>query len=176
MLISPRTAIAEGWVVFPSWMTDEQKEKSIQPNAIDFTIDRVYEIDFNTPCYIGEDKKTMRKTHEIFSGDNDTWSLTPGQYDFMSDFYVSLPEGVAVEVIARSTFVRNGFFITTGLWDSGFKGPAGGVLHSAGAAQIHRHVRVGQLKFIRSDKGGLYNGGYNTDAGVHWTNTLNQGN
>jgi len=171
MFISPKTAIEEGWVKFPDWMTEKQREKCIQPNALDFTIDNIRRINMLSPCYIGEDSKTMRQSYEMQPKDG-IWLLERGDYDFMSDFYVDIPEGVAVEVIARSTFVRNGIFITTGLWDSGFKGPAGGVLNVAGTANIQQHVRVGQLKFLKSEKGGVYAGGYNTDAGVHWQTTI----
>lgn len=170
MFINPQLAIEQQWVKFPEWMTPEQQTKCIQPNALDFTIDRVAELT-NTPCRIGEDKSEIIHRKQIsFFPEAGWWKLHEGSYDFMSDFYVDLPVGVAALVIIRSTFNRNGLFVTTGLWDSGFKGHIAGVLHNrVGRIEVQQHVRVGQVAFVSSDKTDvMYAGGYNTQQGTHW--------
>ena len=158
-------------------MDEKQREKCVQPNALDFTVDQISKI-IQTPCSIGEDAKLMRQQSVCIPTIVDTresvahWELDVGSYDFMSNFYVDLPEGVAAIVATRSTFIRNGLFVTTGLWDSGFKGPAGGVLHNPVAhARIAEHVRIAQLIFVQTDRNGMYAGGYNTAANQHWTET-----
>lgn len=169
MFINPKHAIQEGWVTFPEWMSEDFKQKCIQPNALDFTVDSVYFIG-DDEFKISEEGKHMRTQSkmETFEGN---FLLSKGCYDAMSDFYVNVPEGVAAHLITRSTFNRNGLFIQSGLYDSGFKGNCGFVIYNmGGSATIAPHTRIGQLIFTTSeDSGKLYAGGYNTEAGQHWT-------
>ncbi len=169
MFINPKHAIAEGWVTFPDWMSEDFKQKCIQPNALDFTVDSVYIIgdDVFTISEAGKTMRTQVKL-ETFEGN---FVLAQGCYDAMSDFYVNVPEGVAAHLITRSTFNRNGVFIQSGLYDSGFKGNCGFVIYNIGGSTvITPGTRIGQLIFTTSeDSGKLYAGGYNTEAGQHWT-------
>lgn len=174
MFINPRTAIKEGWVKYPEWMSIEQQEKCLQPNALDWTVDDMSEINNQSWFAISENKKTMRDLIKIHPNSVNCWSLSPGRcYDIMSDFYISVPAGIAALLITRSTFVRNGVFIQSGIFDSGYEGPAGAVLFNMGGSTlIEPHTRIAQIAFVKSESNGLYAGGYNTDAGVHWTETL----
>lgn len=169
MLISPKTAIEKGWVKFPEWMDDEFRAKCIQPNALDITVDKLFSLNDHTSFVISETEKKMRGVTEVATDDGH-WALMPkASYDFASDFYVDVPAGVAVMFIIRSTFNRNGLFITTGLYDSGFQGAAAGVLHNrSGAAFIAPHTRIAQMMLVTSDSVGMYAGGYNHAQGTHW--------
>ena len=98
------------------------------------------------------------------------WSISSHSvYDGMSDIYVELPEGVAAMLIIRSTFNRNGLFLTSGLYDSGYKGHLGFALHNRADAQarVAPGTRVGQVIFVSSDSAGMYAGGWNHDQGTH---------
>lgn len=182
MFINPNHAIAEGWVKFPEWMSEEFQQKCIQPNALDFTVDHVFNIANTDTFMISEDNKKMRSQvmiapHQYYDKEwpetegPQYWQLTPGCYDAMSDFYVTVPEGIAAHLITRSTFNRNGVFIQSGLYDSGFKGNCGFVIYNMGGnTEIAPHTRIGQLIFTKSEPSGVvYAGGYNTEAGQHWT-------
>lgn len=183
MFINPKVAIEQGWVKFPEWMSEEFKQKCIQPNALDFTIDRLFSVKPTDKFMISENAKTMRSNVEVpicmyygaewpeNGGELTYWDLEVGCYDAMSDFYVEVPEGVAAWLITRSTFNRNGTFIQSGLYDSGFKGNCGFVLYNmGGVASIAPRTRIGQLIFVKSEASGImYAGGYNTEAGQHWT-------
>jgi deoxycytidine triphosphate deaminase len=91
----------------------------------------------------------------------------------MSDFYVSVPEKVAGDLIIRSTLNRCGLALNSGLWDSGFKGNLGAIIYNrtSGQFRLMPHTRVCQLKFIMSDSSGMYAGGYNREMGKHWLDT-----
>jgi deoxycytidine triphosphate deaminase len=169
MFINPKHAIAEGWVKFPEWMPEEFQQRCIQPNALDFTVDHMYGIN-DDQFQISEAGKLMRTQYPLAQVDG-MFHLNKGCYDAMSDFYVTVPEGVAAHLITRSTFNRNGLFIQSGLYDSGFRGNCGFVIYNmGGSAVIAPHTRIGQLIFTTSeDSGKLYAGGYNTEAGQHWT-------
>lgn len=180
MFINPKIAIEKGWIKFPNWMDENFRNKCIQPNAIDFTLDKVFTVSVNDDFVISETTKKMRgnsilepRVMTLMSGQQrfdgqPGWELCDGLYDCLSDFYVDLPDGVAAMLVPRSTFVRNGLFWTSGLYDSGFKGHIGGILHNrAGVACIKPNTRVGQIIFIQSDSAGLYSGGWNHDAGTN---------
>lgn len=168
MLANPLEMIARGFVIN---MTNQSKQ--VQPNAIDFTVDKIQLIgagDTYNRCVIGEDTKVMSTQSPIWS-DNDGWfELLPNRaYDISSKMYVEIPEGYAAVLVLRSTFVRNGMTLVSGLYDSGFKGNIGCVLHTnSSQPRIEEGVRIGQIIFIESKSAGVYAGGYNTTDGNHW--------
>jgi deoxycytidine triphosphate deaminase len=172
MFISPTTAIEKGWVTHPQCTTlDDFKQRSfVSPNAIDFTLDRLFTIDDTKEFIISETYKQMRCGDEQ-STNQGYWTLGANSvYDGMSDFYVTVPDGVAALVVVRSTFNRNGIFITTGLWDSGYVGAVGMAIHNrSGVALIAPHTRIGQLIFVASENAGTYLGGYNHKINTHYS-------
>jgi len=179
MYISPKTAINEGWITHPNCNTYEDwiDHKFVSPNAIDFTIDKLFNIDEKKTFIISEHGKTMRGGKEMqpvkidnMTGDVDWWTLNEHQvYDMTSDFYVDIPEGVCCELIIRSTFSRNGIYLTSGIFDSHFSGHIGCALHNrSGVSIIGKGTRIGQIKFVKSDNALKYAGGYSHDKGTDW--------
>lgn len=168
-LISPKVAIEKGWI-----KGIENPEKQIQPNALDFTIDNLFKIDEDKPFIISEESKTMRGGDKVDPVEG-YWELDGHSvYDGLSNIYVDLPEGVACKLIIRSTFNRNGVFLTSGLYDSGYKGSIGFAIHNrSGKAFIAPGTRVGQIEFYASDKNGKYEGGWNHEEGTHWSESEN---
>lgn len=174
MFINPKTAIERGWIA------GNINEKHIQPNAIDFTLDTLYKINATDTFIIAESAKLMRKSNQVvheelvhssFVEGTQGWWLQPNSvYDGTSEFVVDIPEGVAALLIVRSTLNRNGLFITSGLYDSGFKGHIGVAIHNRlGDAFLEKGVRIGQIIFVASENAGVYSGGYNHEKGTHWT-------
>lgn len=175
MFISPKHALDQGWLTCNDPSIDLTVH--IQPNAIDIDCARLFGIDMSTNCELTNTTKTMCRQPELTPSIQDTWTMLRGSVcDFMSSFSVDLPAGVACYLITRSTLVRNGIAVTSGLYDSGYQGPVGGVLEVKGTANLAgtftlgKGTRICQLIFVKSDDTGiLYAGGYNADAGQHWT-------
>lgn len=171
MFLSPKLAIQEGWVKFPSYVTEpSMEEKYIQPNALDITIDKMYEVSNyeNIQPSITEDSKLMLKWQEVLGP---YFFLRPSvMYDVLSDFYVEIPQGVAAMLIIRSSFSRNCVRLSSGLYDSGFKGNIGFSLinHGSSPLQTITGTRVAQIAFVASDSVKEYAGGWNHVAGEHW--------
>lgn len=174
MFISPKQAIEEGWI-----KGIKNPDTQIQPNAIDFTIDRVFSISPER-FIISTNKETQKELKQMRGGvelhpvaDRRTgveffhlFANMP--HDILSDVYVNVPPGICAMLATRSTFVRNGLFVVSGLYDSGFHGHLGCVLHNAsGEALVERGTRVGQVIFVKSESVHLYAGSYN-----HRENTL----
>lgn len=175
MFIDPRIAIEKGWV---RGIADQSLQ--VQPNAIDFTLDHVFTISENRfiickdPQNPKKEMKQMRGGTEVNvapdrATDVQFFQLLPkSSYDILSDMFVTLPEGVAALLVTRSTFVRNGLFLVSGLYDTGFSGHIGCVLHNMGAhATVEKGTRVGQIIFIEASNSGIYAGQYNHLLGTN---------
>lgn len=177
MFINPRDAIENKWI------TGNIKEQNIQPNGIDFPLDHV-SIIADAPCALVDYEdpnikplKIMKETaeeepHWVDAYQQYAWCLSAGQtYDGMSNFYLDLPEDVSAFIITRSTLNRNQVFITSGLWDSGFKGHIGFAIHNHGNenAFIGKGTRVGQIVFVEATSEGEYDGDWSHQEGTHWT-------
>ena len=159
MFISPIKAIEEKWI------TGVEDQNLIQPNAIDITADRIFKINASNVFSLSKNGKTHRNRSELTNPN--TWRLDPGVYDIMSNCYVEMPAGVAGYLITRSTLNRNGTFILSGLYDSGYKGPIQCVLYNLfSKTYLEPHVPVAQFIFVESHNHGKYLGGYNTTKGI----------
>lgn len=173
MFISPLHAVEQGWItglVNP--------DKQIGSDGIDLTIKRASAINLFSPSVLSEEKKFTihRQIDDIEPETADGWGdvpdgmvgfvLTEGAYDIEFNEFVKIPEGVAAMLLLRSSFVRAGHRMFSGLYDQGFSNFAGSVLHIAGEAFVEQHMRVAQIVFLPSQGSGkLYAGGYNFAAG-----------
>lgn len=145
------------------------QEKDVQPNAVDLRLDRVFKIGYH-PSGTGEfiltdDSKTHYNITEVFAGENGFFSLMPREhYQIVFENEISVGENECGWVIPRSTLVRNGLSITTGLYDSGYKGKMVACLHtSCGIAKIQKGCRVAQYLCFDAEMLHKYDGDYGVD-------------
>jgi deoxycytidine triphosphate deaminase len=74
---------------------------------------------------------------------------------------ISVGQGEAGWVITRSTLNRNGLFLTSGLYDSGYHGAMAGLLHvTIGQARIKKGTRIGQYLSFEAESLSMYDGDY----------------
>lgn len=170
MLVDPKHVIDQGWVTFDVGTHQDFIEKCIQPNALDFTVDLVWEIVQSSPGRLTEDDKKMKSLVKVEPEDG-IFNLRHGRvYDCMSTMYVKVPVGTAAFLTIRSTLNRLGVRMNSGIYDSAFSGNLGYTLTPhAGDVQIGVGTRVGQIAFNVSAGTGEYAGGYNTKVGEHWS-------
>jgi deoxycytidine triphosphate deaminase len=132
----------------------------IQPNAVDLRLDKVFEINDST-FTITNESKIHRGSEEILPDDENFWYLKPGTYEVVMENIINLSEGEAGWVITRSTLNRNGVFLTSGLYDSGYRGMMAGAMHiTCGPLKIKKGTRVGQFLLFKSETLKLYDGDY----------------
>ena len=162
MFINPKIGIEKGWL-------KNVDEKNIQPNAVDITADQLWKVaqhdaDITT--------KRHRNRNEVGQNEKGSWNLYQGVYDFASESYIEVPEGMVGWLRTRSTLNRNGILVHSGLYDSGFKGPICGMLYNmvGGNVYIMPGTPVAQFVIARSDSEGIYSGGYNVAEGETWFN------
>ena len=84
--------------------------------------------------------------------ENDDWHLDVGTYEIIMEGEITIGPDEAGWVITRSTLNRNGLFITSGLYDSGYQGVMAGALHvNVGPAVIRKGTRVGQFLLFKAE-------------------------
>lgn len=173
MFISPQVAIAQNWIRCSGCHTEDDWDRHnfISPNAIDFTLDVLKTVDSSRPAHLCNDKKrcVMRPNVDVPIIDG-VWTLDRGEvYDGMSNMYVVVPEGVACVLYSRSSFTRNGVFIMSGLYDSGYEGHVGVTVYPIGGSiTIEPGTRLGQIAFMQADAARMYAGGWNHAEGTHY--------
>lgn len=135
----------------------------MQPNAIDVRVEKIFKIN-NCTFAINEIEKHHRGSVEVkpLGG---SWTLEPGSYEVVMENQVVVGEGEAGFLIARSTLNRNGVFITSGLYDSGFAGNLAGVMHvTCGPMIVDKGTRVAQFLLFKAETLHQYNGDYGFNA------------
>ena len=86
---------------------------------------------------------------------------SPGDYEVVMENIIQVGESEAGWVITRSTLNRNGLFLTSGLYDSGYHGVMAGVLHvGIGPARIKKGTRIGQYWSFDAESLSTYDGDY----------------
>jgi deoxycytidine triphosphate deaminase len=142
-----------------STLTNVQEGDS-QPNAVDLRLGRVYKIN-NEVFEVSNDHKKHRGSEEMFPDGDGYFNLNPGSYEVVMENVINVGEDEAGWVITRSTLNRNGCYITSGLYDSGYHGVMAGVLHvTTGPARIKQGTRIGQYLSFNSESLSSYDGDY----------------
>lgn len=142
----------------------EVQSGDAQPNAVDIRLDRVWRFVDGASFEITDYYKNHAEREELFPDEDDFFHLEPGTYEICFENMVNVSEGEAGWVITRSTLNRNGAFITSGLYDSGYSGPMAGALHISIPTRIQRGTRVGQYLIVRAETSELYNGDYGSGS------------
>lgn len=137
-------------------------ETMVCPNAVDIRIDRLFAIEDDKFFTINEEEKIHRGSVEMKTNDDGYWCLhANSSYEFLAEGKVTMGDDEAGWVITRSTLNRNGLFITSGLYDSGYSGVMAGVIHNnSGPAFIKKGTRIGQFLLFKAEVLKQYDGDY----------------
>ena len=136
------------------------QEQDVQPNAVDLRVYKIFRIESNL-FTINEDEKIHRGSTELIPNENGNWFLPPGHYEVIMENTVKVGDREAGWVITRSTLNRNGVFLTSGLYDSGYHGLMAGCMHvSCGDVKIKRGTRIGQYLNFDAEALSHYDGDY----------------
>jgi deoxycytidine triphosphate deaminase len=134
--------------------------EDVQPNATDLRLGKVLRISSDLFEISNEGKRHRRTT--VIEPDQEGWFyLEPGEYEVVMENTIGVGYGEAGWVITRSTLNRNGLFLTSGLYDSGYEGVMAGCLHvTCGPARIKKGTRIGQYLSFNAEALQAYNGSY----------------
>lgn len=144
--------------------TNVDNEKDVQPNSIDLRIDKVF-LPQQGVFILSEEKRVHRGSKELqtkrFQDEDDWWALQPGFYEIVFKNEIKLPKGEAGFVIPRSTLVRNGVYLATGLYDSGYEGIMVSGLHVTTATfYVKKGTRLAQFLLFEAETLRKYDGAY----------------
>jgi len=136
------------------------QDVDIQPNAVDLRLGKVFKIR-NKMFLIDEEQKQHRGSTEVEVSPDGYYTLFPGSYEVIMENEIQVANGEAGWVITRSTLNRNGVFLTSGLYDSGYHGVMAGVMHvTVDVVKIKPGTRIGQYLNFESETLRLYKGDY----------------
>jgi deoxycytidine triphosphate deaminase len=134
--------------------------EDIQPNAVDLRLSKVFKI-LPEVFEIENEYKRHRGSYEIMPSEKGVFYLEPGHYEVIMENKITVGANEAGWVITRSTLNRNGLFLTSGLYDSGYSGVMAGVLHvTIGPAKIRKGTRIGQYLSFNAEMLKEYHGSY----------------
>jgi deoxycytidine triphosphate deaminase len=136
------------------------QEGDVQPNAVDLRLGKVFKMS-QSMFVIDEKQKTHRGSYEMKADANGYYNLPEGHYEVVMENMIVVGENEAGWVITRSTLNRNGVFLTSGLYDSGYDGVMAGVMHvTCGPMRIQRGTRIGQYVSFNAEALHSYEGSY----------------
>lgn len=140
----------------------EIREGDVQPNAVDLRLDKVFWIDPKQTFVIDERRKIHRGSVEMSPKDDEGYfHLDPGHYEVVMENRIEVGENEAGFVITRSTLNRNGVYLTSGLYDTGYNGVMAAVMHvNVGPMKIKKGTRIGQYLSFDAEALSSYNGSY----------------
>lgn len=93
------------------------------------------------------------KHNPIFEIENEFYTLTHGTYIAVYNETIEIPEGHVGFLWPRSRFPRSHMFLTSAVWDQGYKGIGEGMLMVPDHyAVIEKGMRIGQMVFMEAEK------------------------
>lgn len=136
------------------------QEGDVQPNAVDLRLGKIFKMSQST-FIIDEKSKKHRGSFEIRADQDGYYNLAEGHYEVVMDNMIVVGDNEAGWVITRSTLNRNGVFLTSGLYDSGYDGVMAGVMHvTCGPMRIQKGTRIGQYLSFNAESLHKYAGSY----------------
>lgn len=136
-------------------------EGDSQPNAVDLRLGTIFKISDNVFEISNEHKRHRGTEFELQPDHLKYYTLQPGRYEVVMENIINVGAGEAGWVITRSTLNRNGLFLTSGLYDSGYNGVMAAVLHvTTGVARIKKGTRIGQYISFEAEALSSYDGDY----------------
>ncbi len=148
MILTPEEAVAKGIikVLDPS--------KQLQQAGIDLTLKSVHIFEGAGTVDFDNSKRIKAPTKEIPWDDEGKLTLGPGAYKIVLNEVVKLPKNVIGVFFPRTTLLRSGAHVVSGLWDPGFEGIGEMLLivQNPHGIILYRNARIGQIMFIEEEK------------------------
>lgn len=170
MIIHPR--VSAQTVINSGSVFEKIDPKQWQPNAVDLTLHRVFRmprISGTNRIQLSEKVKNHALKEEVFPtgliGEEHevepAFALDVGTYEILFNETVIVGAAEAGWVITRSTLNRNGVFITSGLYDSGYNGVMAAALHvTTVPLWIAPNTRIAQYVTASAESFSQYAGDY----------------
>ncbi|HPR41082.1 MAG TPA: deoxyuridine 5'-triphosphate nucleotidohydrolase [Candidatus Methanofastidiosa archaeon] len=136
-------------------MLERQIDTDVQVtnNGIDLTLEKVERL--TSPGYIdfSNEERVISGTEEMPFDERDWIFLERGTYKITYNEVISIPKDAIALARTRSSLLRCGASIGTGVWDAGYRGRSSSLLYVSNDNGIYlkRNARVLQLVFFDLD-------------------------
>lgn len=165
-------------------LDSENAADQAAPNGVDLRVDRVFEIAKDNYVVLSEKQKVHANKKEMYpttvvgpplsNKKEAAWVLNPGSYEVIFEEQIHVGIDEAGWLFTRSTLNRNGIFLTTGLYDSGYDGKFAAVLHVTGpglmlvpGTRIAQYVSLSAQSLKNYAESGSYGHGSDHDSKVY---------
>lgn len=137
-----------------------------QPNGIDLSVAEV--ATFAGSGMILSDGTALAQTTNVARHAGGTgWRLSPGAYLITFNERVTLPTDIMAYLRPRSSLLRMGAALHTGVWDAGYSGTGKALLvvYNPHGLSLEKDTRIGQLVCHRLEEAtDAYNGSYQNEG------------
>lgn len=139
-------------------------EGKIQPNGMDISIKKLFKLNGHVQLTNEKKNRQFPDLTEVIK-ENDFWKLDPGYYLVEIAEEIVIPIDAIGFVAPRSTLIRMGATVFSGIWDKGFQGVGDNhgriLLQTSLPFSIHQSVAIAQMIFISAvDDKTVYQGNY----------------
>lgn len=132
----------------------------LTPNGFDLTAGNIFEfvgsgaLDFSNSERVIPAEKEVKLKKKSPKDKYGWWNLKSGAYKIKTNETFNLPRDLMAFAFSRSSLLRMGLFVQTGVWDAGFQGKAEFLLvvGNSKGAQIKQNARITQLIFQKINK------------------------
>ena len=123
------------------------------PNGFDLSLSLIERLTSAGKVDFSNEQRVISRTEEIPYGEDGWAFLGPGTYKITFNEVVSIPHDAIAIARTRSTLLRCGASIETGVWDAGYKGRSSSMLNVVNPQGIYlkKDARVLQLVFFDLD-------------------------
>ena len=123
----------------------------LTPNGFDLTVEKASK--FLTEGQIGfsNEERVLPQTKELL-WENDAIELPKGCYKIRTNEIIKMPLDLIAIAMPRSSLLRSGVTISTGVWDAGFQGKSEFLLQvqNEQGFKLKKNARLVQLIFLRT--------------------------
>jgi dUTP pyrophosphatase len=128
-------------------------EKQITPNGFDLTVEKVFEFVDEGAIGFSNEERVLPEMNEL-NWKTNFIKLNKGCYKVRTNEIIKMPLNLVGIAMPRSSLLRSGVTISTGVWDAGFEGKSEFLLmvENDKGFKIWRNARVVQIIFIISKK------------------------
>lgn len=128
-------------------------EKQITPNGFDLTIEKVFKFSDAGAVGFSNEERVLPEMNEL-SWETNFIKLSKGCYKVRTNEVIKMPLNLVGIAMPRSSLLRSGVTISTGVWDAGFEGKSEFLLmvENDKGFKIWRNARVVQLIFMVTER------------------------
>lgn len=129
----------------------DDRDGQVQPNGFDLTLESVWRIEGTGAIGVTNAERVIPPRAPLTASEDGWFHLEPGAYVIHFREIVAMPLDVMAFGRPRSSILRCGASIHTGVWDAGYRGRSEALLlvHAASGIRLAVGARVVQVVFVR---------------------------